>query len=160
VTQAEGGGSSPPTPPSKYKKDWERADALGRFIIEQLIARGLTKNDLARVLRIDRARLRAVFDGNAPLTGDELAGISDLLRVPLFELVQRLIVGNNFAETLYLVDTISRLSEEERLLITSMVETFRKRSSGEAQSPSRLLSRRQRRRSARAGTEVDFGIAI
>jgi len=139
-----------PSPPSKYKRDWQQADVLGKFILEKLIENDLTKNDLAHALKVDRARLPALLHGNKELTGDELAIIANLLRVSLFDLVQHLIPGEIEAEILVFTDIYLRLPLEERSLLKDMAETFRKRLPLEAPSPSSLIARRNRRRATRA----------
>ncbi len=136
-----------PKPPSKYKKDWKQADALGKFIIEKLIENRLTKNELAWALEIDRGRLPALLTGTRAITGPELDRIAAFLRVPLLELVQPMFQGEQSAEIIYFVDTYLRLSEEEQSIVNSTLEMLRSRHLGEAESPSNLLARRQRRSS-------------
>jgi len=122
-------------PSFKFEKDWQQADPLGKFILEKLIENGLTKNDLARALHLDRGRLPALLDGNRGLTRDELSIIANLLRVSLFDLVRHMISNERDAEIIYFVDTYLSLGEKERQTIKSMIEDFSRSHSGEAESP-------------------------
>jgi len=145
--------------PSKYKKDWQQADPLGKFILEKLIENDLTKNDLARELEIDRARLSAIFHGNSPLTGEQMATIARFLRVSLLDLLMYVVADHRQADIIYLVDTFLRLSKEDQELVQSIFEIFRKRLPAGSESPrdllsNDLLSRMSRRR--KIGDEGDL----
>jgi hypothetical protein len=139
--------------PPRYRKDWRAANSLGRFIIEKLIENDQTKDDLKVALEVDRVRLRAIFDGSDPPTGQELADIARLLHVPLRDLLKHVIPEGQQEEIFDLLDTYQQLPDRERLAILDMLEDSRKRLPGEETRPSDLLSRRHRRRSATRGED-------